>query len=205
MDNAELRRGKPTSHKVFGETMALLSGDALLTFAFETIASNAYASKDIIVTAVAEIAKAAGTCGMVGGQVMDTCSSGEFDFDTLLKLHSLKTGALIKAAACLGCLAANVDINDERMADALCYAENIGLAFQITDDILDLDGDVNMTGKNSGSDKRENKTTFMTFCSSTQARQYAKDLTDAAIDAIEKYEGNENLVSLARYLLVRNK
>ena len=138
MDNDDMRRGKPTNHKVFGETIALLAGDSLLTGAFEAAASNRAVSAETTVKALAYLSGCAGRYGMVGGQIMDL--EGEhkqLTLDELLKLHSLKTGALISAAAVMGALAAGVDLTDPAMADVVTYAENIGLAFQIEDDILD--------------------------------------------------------------------
>ena len=134
MDNDDLRRGKPTNHKVFGESTALLAGDSLLTGAFEVAASNTAAGAQTCAMAVAYLASCAGRYGMVGGQIMDL--EGEkrkLSLDELLKLHSLKTGALISAAAVLGALAAGVEFTDPAMADVVTYAENIGLAFRFKD------------------------------------------------------------------------
>ena len=132
MDNDDMRRGKPTNHKVFGESTALLAGDSLLTGAFEAAASNRAVSAETAIKAVAYLSGCAGRYGMVGGQIMDL--EGEhktLTLDELLKLHSLKTGALISAAAVMGALAAGVELTDPCMADVVTYAENVGLAFQI--------------------------------------------------------------------------
>ena len=128
MDYDDMRRGKPTNHKVFGETTALLAGDSLLTGAFEAAASNVAVGEATAARAVAYLASCAGRYGMVGGQIMDL--EGEkkkLTLDELLKLHSMKTGALIGAAAVLGALAAGVDLTDPRMEDVVTYAEKIGL------------------------------------------------------------------------------
>lgn len=206
MDNDDLRRGKPTNHKVFGEAIALLAGDALLTGAFEAAASNTVAGAEISAKAVAYLAGSAGRYGMIGGQIMDL--EGEkraLSADELLRLHSLKTGALISAASVLGALAAGVELTDPRMEAVVTYAENIGLAFQIVDDILDCTGDEKLLGKAIGSDANNQKTTFMSFYSVEEAQFYAERLTREAIRAIEKFEGADALSSLADWLLHRQK
>lgn len=204
MDNDDLRRGKPTNHKVFGETMALLAGDSLLTGAFEIAASNQAAGAEISAMAVAYLAQNAGRYGMVGGQVIDL--EGEhkkLTLDQLIKLHSMKTGALISAAAVMGALAAGVTLTDPRMRDVVTYAENIGLAFQIVDDILDQTGDAAMLGKNIGVDAEHNKNTFLSFYSVEQAQFYADRLTAEAITALRKYPGSDTLCSIAEWLAER--
>lgn len=206
MDDDEMRRGKPTNHKVFGESTALLAGDSLLTGAFEAVASNTAVSPDVAVKAVAYLASCAGRYGMVGGQIMDL--EGEhktLTLDELLKLHSLKTGALISAASVLGALAAGVSLTDERMADVVTYAENIGLAFQIVDDVLDQTGDSQALGKNVGMDAERNKNTFLSFYSVEEAQFYAERLTREAVEAIGRYPDSEALVSLANWLATRKK
>lgn len=206
MDNDDMRRGKPTNHKVFGETTALLAGDSLLTGAFEVAASNAVVGPEISAKAVAYLANCAGRYGMVGGQIMDL--EGEkrkLSLDELLKLHSLKTGALISAAAVLGALAAGVEFTDPAMADVVTYAENIGLAFQIVDDILDRTGDAEMLGKNIGGDEEHQKSTFLSFYSVEEAQFYADRLTQEAISAIRKYPQSETLRALAEWLSTRKK
>ena len=196
MDNDDVRRGKPSCHVAYGEANALLAGDALLTRAFEICAENKNVSAETAVSAVSLLAKCAGAFGMVGGQVIDLYGdTHKLEFETLLRLHSMKTGALICAAVGLGCLSAGVDPDGDRFADARLYAKNIGLTFQIIDDILDA--------KDGNED--ENKTTFLTFMSEPDAYEYAKKLTDEAIDAISKYENSETLVELAAFLLNREK
>ncbi|MBQ8310793.1 MAG: polyprenyl synthetase family protein [Clostridia bacterium] len=206
MDNDDLRRGKPTNHKVFGESTALLAGDALLTGAFEVAASNMAVGAEISAKAVAYLASCAGRYGMVGGQIMDL--EGEkrkLSLDALIKLHSLKTGALISAAAVLGALAAGVSFTDPAMADVVTYAENIGLAFQIVDDILDRTGDAATLGKNVGVDAEHQKSTFLTFYSVEEAQFYADRLTQEAISAVRKYPGSETLCAVAEWLSTRKK
>ncbi len=206
MDNDDLRRGKPTNHKVFGETIALLAGDSLLTGAFEAAATNRAVPPEIALKAVAELAGCAGRYGMVGGQVMDL--EGEhrqLTLEQLLKLHSMKTGSLICAACVMGALAAGVELSDERMESAVTYAENIGLAFQIVDDILDRVGDAAELGKNVGSDSEHEKNTFLSFYSVEEASFYAERLTAQAVNAVSGYPTSETLVALANWLLKRKK
>lgn len=206
MDDDELRRGKPTNHKVYGEATALLAGDALLTGAFEIAASNSAAGAEISAMAVAYLANSAGRYGMVGGQVMDLLGENRrLTLDELLKLHSLKTGALMSAAAVMGALAAGVTFGDPRMRDVVTYAENIGLAFQIVDDILDATGDADMLGKNVGVDAAHKKSTFLSFYSIEEARFYAETLTREATDALRKYPDSDALRSLAEWLCTRKK
>ncbi len=206
MDNDDMRRGKPTNHKVFGETTALLAGDALLTGAFEAAASNTEVGAEISAKAVAYLAGCAGRYGMVGGQIMDL--EGEhhkLPLEKLIKLHSLKTGALISAAAVLGALAAGVSFSDPRMENVVTYAENIGLAFQIVDDILDKTGNAEELGKNVGVDAEHEKNTFLSFYSVEEAQFYADTLTQKAIRAVENYPDSDALCALAHWLTTRKK
>ena len=202
----DLRRGKPTNHKVFGETTALLAGDSLLTGAFEAAASNTAVTPDVAAKAVAYLANCAGRYGMVGGQIMDLAGEKKkLTLDQLLRLHSLKTGALINAASVLGALAAGVELSDPRMEDVVTYAENIGLAFQIVDDILDCTGDAASLGKNVGVDAEHQKNTFLSFYTVEEAQFYADRLTGEAIEAIRKYPDSETLCALAEWLATRKK
>ena len=206
MDNDDLRRGKPTNHKVFGEAVALLAGDALLTGAFELTATNTGVTPEIAAMATAYLAANAGRYGMIGGQVMDM--EGErrkLSPQELLKLHSLKTGALINASCVLGALAAGVLPADSVMEKVVLYAEKVGLAFQIVDDILDQTGDEQTLGKKTGGDKEHEKNTFLSFYSVEEAQFYADRLTAEAIDAIRTFEGNEALIALAKWLATRKK
>ena len=206
MDDDDLRRGKPTSHKVYGEATALLAGDSLSIRAFSVLANNAALDASVNLDAVCLLAEAVSGEGMIGGQIIDMRGEREsLSFETLLKLHSKKTGALISASAMLGCLAAGVKKSDKKFISAREYASKIGLAFQIIDDILDATADVTVLGKNTGTDEDRNKTTFLTFMSIEEARAYAKRLTDEAKEAIADFENNEILCELADYLLTRNK
>ncbi len=206
MDDDDLRRGKPTNHKVFGESTALLAGDSLLTGAFEVAASNVAVESDVALKAVAYLANCAGRYGMVGGQIMDLAGEKKkLSLDELLRLHSMKTGALISAACVMGALAAGITFHDECMEDVVTYAENIGLAFQIVDDILDQTGDSQTLGKNVGVDAERNKNTFLSFYSVEEAQYYADQLTSGAVNAVRKYPECDVLVSLAQWLANRKK
>ena len=204
MDDDDLRRGRPTNHKVFGYSTALLAGDGLLTRAFGTAASNPYVSDKARADAVALISECAGEFGMVGGQVIDLRGENErLTLDTLIKLHSMKTGALIRASALLGCLAAGASLDSPEANAAREYAEGIGLAFQIIDDILDVESTEEELGKSCGSDSEHNKTTFMTYYSVEEARNYAAELTARAVSEISENENSSVLTDLAVYLLER--
>ncbi len=206
MDNDDLRRGKPTNHKVFGEAVALLAGDALLTGAFEVAATNTAVTPEIAAMATAYLAANAGRYGMIGGQVMDI--EGEhrkLSPEELLKLHSLKTGALINASCVLGALAAGISPGDAAMEKVILYAEKIGLAFQIVDDILDQTGNEQSLGKKTGGDLEHEKNTFLSFYSVEEAQFYADRLTAEAVDAIRFFENNEILIALAKWLATRKK
>jgi geranylgeranyl diphosphate synthase type II len=207
MDNDELRRGKPTNHMVYGEDIALLAGDALMTRGYEIAANNADVDDTVALLATRKILFASGAVGMMGGQQIDLKSENvQIDFDTLLKMHAKKTGALIRVSAELGCLAAGItDENDPRMQAACNYANGIGLAFQIVDDILDATGDVATLGKMTHADDALGKTTFLTFMTVEEAQNYAKEITERAIEGIKAYENSEMLIEFAKYLLHRTK
>ena len=204
MDDDDMRRGKPTNHKVYGEATAVLAGDALLTGAFEILCAADLPS-DIIRAAVHVLAEAAGSDGMIGGQIMDLAAeNAEIPFDTLVKLHSLKTGAMITAAVRLGLLAAGVT-EEEHQVSLCTYARYIGLAFQIVDDVLDRTGTEEELGKTVGSDEKSGKTTFLHFLGADEAMEYAERLTESAKAAIAGYPQHETLAELADYLLKRKK
>lgn len=204
IDNDDLRRGRPTNHKVFGESTALLAGDGLLMDSFGIVASNEHLPAQINAEAVRFLSASTGTRGLVGGEFIDILGETEkFELETLKKMNAYKTGALIRAAAVLGCLAACVSPSGDEIKDAIMYADSIGLAFQIVDDILDATGTADVLGKNPGQDEKENKTTYLSFYSIEGAREEARKLTDAAVSAVSKYQNSEFLISLAKYLLER--
>jgi geranylgeranyl diphosphate synthase type II len=204
MDNDDLRRGKPTSHKVFGEAMAILAGDALLTEAFFMMTDTTAKTKaSSLLKAVREVAFSAGAYGMVGGQVQDILSENvEPDRETLEFIHLHKTAALIAASVKLGAILANS--GKTRLRALTRYGENIGLAFQIIDDILDVEGSTEELGKSAGSDKRKRKMTYPSLFGVEGARQKAGDLISGAVESlgIFSYEA-EPLRGIAEYLMKR--
>ncbi|MBQ8738103.1 MAG: polyprenyl synthetase family protein [Clostridia bacterium] len=206
MDNDDYRRGRLTNHKVYGEANALLAGDALLTYAFSLIASNTLVSDKCIRLAVNTLSDCSGFAGMAGGQMIDI-NARVNSFDELKKMHELKTGALIKCAVLLGYFASCDTPNDDVIADLTKFATNIGLAFQIRDDILDKIADESTLGKPVGSDEKNNKMTSLSYMSIEKAQKAVDDYTNEAVDIIEKYSnGKENSLSaLAKYLVNREK
>ena len=204
MDNDDLRRGRPTSHKMFGEATALLAGDSLELRAVKTALLNVQVSPLDARRAATVLADCAGK--MIEGQVMDMAAEREaISMEQLLTLQSKKTGALMEVSAAMGCIAAGIEDDAPEMNDAVLYAGRIGLAFQIIDDILDAQSTAEELGKSVGSDARDGKTTFLSFMSADEARSYARRVTDAAIDAVAGYHGSETLVALAEWLLTRRK
>ena len=205
MDDDDLRRGRPTNHKVFGEDIATLAGDGLLTDAFGVILSCPYASAQSRADAALALSRGAGSFGMVKGQVIDMFGEKNvLTEEELLELHRGKTGALIEAAVRLGCHAAELASDDARTEALVTYARSIGLAFQVIDDILDCTQSAEALGKSVGSDQKDGKTTFMRFYDVDGARAYAKQLTEDAVSAIGTLENSQSLVTLAEFLAKRN-
>jgi len=206
MDDDDLRRGKPTCHKVFGEANAILTGDALLTLAFEIItvcADLPGMDPRYVAKVVRETARAVGSLGMVGGQVLDLELEGkDTDFFTLKTLHSKKTGALFRACLRAGALLFGVE--DERLQALTRYAENFGLAFQITDDILDVEGDEKITGKPVGSDEKKRKVTYPSLLGMDEAKKLAKSSVEEAVESLNVFGAEADFLrNLALYLLHR--
>ncbi len=188
MDNDDFRRGKPSCHIAFGEEYALLAGDALLTLAFET-AMKSNLSAEITVKASKELAKAAGVMGMVGGQVLDLQNEGKkVGVSNLQKTDELKTGELIRAACVLGCVCAGAD--DKKIAAAEKYAHDIGIVFQIVDDILDVTSDEETLGKPIGSDEENQKSTYVSLLGIEKSRKTAEELTLNAQKALDAFDGD---------------
>lgn len=204
MDDDDMRRGKPSCHKKFGEAIALLAGDSLLTMAFEVCASNPYVTDRSVALAVKTLATLAGYAGMCGGQELDLFDTVE-SYRDLSKIHSLKTSALIKAACLLGLYAANDDPDMETVKSISEYAECLGIAFQIHDDILDVTSDTETLGKPVGSDEKNNKKTIMSFMTLDQAKELEYNLTRKAIASIADCPENERPAQLAVWLMSRNK
>ena len=205
MDNDDYRRGKLTNHKVFGEAMAILAGDALLTLAFEVALRQRDVPNEILLAVLKEISIAAGAAGMVGGQVIDLRSEGiQIDLSTLKTMHMGKTGALFRAAIRSGALLAQAPA--EKLNALTVYAENFGLAFQITDDILDVEGDEKILGKAIGSDAKNNKSTYVSLTSLAEAKELAKKAVDAAIDALKIFGAEADFLrELVQFLIERKK
>ena len=200
MDNDDFRRGKPTNHIVYGEAIAVLSGDALLNLACETVVNSGIDNKDIILEALKILYSASGADGMIGGQVIDIESEGKQIGEDILKvLHQKKTGALINAAASLGALSAGKDINILKN-----FTDALGLAFQIRDDILDVEADENKLGKPTFSDEKNEKTTYVSLYGIKEAKKQLELQTGKAISSIEFLgEKGAFLRKLALHLLKR--
>ncbi len=201
MDNDDFRRGKLSCHKVYGEEFALLAGDALQPLAFSAVALAPLKAEQNV-RAVAVLAQYCGVNGMVGGQTVDLNSEGKsISIETLTLMHRLKTGALIKAACVMGCISAE---RYDLIQNAEQYAEAIGYAFQIRDDILDVIGDENKFGKPIGSDAENEKTTFVTLYGIDKAQRLVEEYTDSAIAALEVFGTEaEGLRELAKMLAIR--
>jgi geranylgeranyl diphosphate synthase, type II len=203
MDDDDLRRGKPTNHKVFGEGIAILAGDGLLTAAFEVMLSQPEVEPGALLAVVRGIAAAAGASGMVGGQVVDLMSEGKsLDAATLKLMHQAKTGALFRAAITSGAMLAGA--SEEQVTALAEYAEQFGLAFQITDDILDVAGSAETIGKPIGSDEKNNKVTYVTLYSLPEAEKMARQAVEAAVAALAGFGGEADILrELVRYLVNR--
>ncbi len=204
MDDDDFRRGKPSCHKQFDEATAVLAGDALAIRPFEIIAKSAELSDTAKVRIIAELANSSGAEGMIGGQIIDIENEKRnvVDEENLHTMYLLKTGKLIKTSCVMGCIAAGAD--DEKIKYAEKYAECLGMAFQIIDDILDVTGNEQLLGKPVGSDAEENKTTFVTIFGIEKAREEAEKYTKQAMDILDKFDNNEFLKELTEYMLNRN-
>ena len=205
MDDDDYRRGQLTNHKVFGEAIAILAGDALLTLAFEVMLRQKGVSNSARIAVVDEMSQAAGMSGMVGGQAIDLQSEGKaIELETLRRMHMGKTGALFRAAIRSGAILAGA--SDEKLSALTKYAEAFGLAFQITDDILDVTGDEKTLGKPTGSDARNKKSTYVTLTSLDSARSMAERTVEEATEALKNFGAEADFLrDLVRYLLERNK
>ena len=203
MDNDDLRRGKPTNHKVFGEAMAILAGDALLTEAFVMFTQNRVFEAENVVEALRELAEAAGPFGMVGGQAEDILSENkEPDPKTLHFIHTHKTGALIRASVSIAPILAGAPMG--YLEGLSLYGEKIGLAFQIVDDILDVVGEEERLGKRPGADMDKGKVTYPALYGLERSRAAAEELVNEARAAISRIEkGDGPLTAIAGYILKR--
>lgn len=205
MDNDDYRRGRLTNHKVYGEALAILAGDALLTLAFEVLLRQEVADPNVKLAVLKEFAVSAGQSGMGGGQAMDIEAEGrKIDMETLRKLHMGKTGALFHASIRSGAMLAGA--TPEELAALTTYADKFGLAFQITDDILDVTGDEAVLGKPVGSDERNDKSTYVTLTSLAEAKKLAEETVAEAVAALKPLGDKAAFLrELVEYLLKRNK
>lgn len=208
MDDDDLRRGKPSNHKVFGEDIALLAGDALQTLAFEIMTSEKAAQMSgdkACRKAVNTLAKYSGAIGMVGGQVIDLMSENtNAPIEVLREMDYKKTACLIKSACELGCISAGAD--DNLIKSASLYGECIGLAFQIQDDILDVTSSDEELGKPVGSDKENSKSTYVSLLGIEKCRSLVDELTQKAIDALSSFDADtSSLKNFALELACRTK
>ncbi len=206
IDDDDLRRGSPTSHVVYGEAMAILAGDALLALAFDLIAEcRVHVPADRVLDAVAMVTRASGTRGMVGGQVSDIESEGRSDLGiaTVASIHARKTGALLLASLLSGARLCGATPAEERALHV--YGTHTGLAFQITDDILDLEGDAEKLGKPLGSDLKQDKATYPKILGIPASRALARRACDTALAALHGFGlSAEPLRALAHYIVERD-
>ena len=207
MDNDDFRRGKPTNHKVYGEDIAILAGDGLLSYAFEYVATQTKnVAPENIIRIVACLGRTVGAAGLVGGQVLDLESEGKLDItaETLSFIHSHKTGALLEASVVSGAIVANA--SDEDITRLSQYAQNIGLAFQIIDDILDITATDEQLGKTAGKDIEAKKATYPSLWGLEKSQAKAQELVDSAIAQLSIFgDKAEPLRAVAKYIVTRDR
>lgn len=208
MDNDDFRRGIPTCHKVFGEAIGILAGDALLTEAFKLMTNRSFVSGpsdpvSLILELINEVAQSAGIFGMVGGQALDIESEGtEVDLPTLQYLHTHKTGALILVSVRIGAKLGGG--NEEALKAFTRYGERIGLAFQIADDILNVEGKTELLGKKTGGDLLKGKATYPSLLGMEESRRRAKELVESAVSALSSLgPAADPLREIARFIVTR--
>ncbi|GMR04249.1 MAG: polyprenyl synthetase family protein [Thermodesulfobacteriota bacterium] len=203
LDNDDLRRGRETCHKVYGEAMAILAGDALLTAAFEMIGETTGVEEKRLLKVLLEVARAAGSSGMIGGQVVDIESEGrEITYPELEYIHIHKTGKLILASVRSGAILGGGD--EEQLRALTVYGEAVGLAFQILDDILDVEGSAEELGKTTGGDEAMGKATYPSIIGLAASRERAQDLIGTALEALSGFgEEAEPLRALALFVVSR--
>jgi geranylgeranyl diphosphate synthase, type II len=205
MDNDDLRRGKPTCHKAFDEATAILAGDALLTLAFRILSSITLINSSNWLRIIHKISFAAGHNGMIEGQMKDIASEGTLlSLKELEDMHSLKTGALIEASIFSGALLGG---GSPKQIDQLeIYAKNIGLAFQVTDDILNIEGDPAVMGKATGTDNARGKSTYPSIMGLNKSKEFAKKLVHNALQALDDFDNNsDSLKAIGYYIIERKK
>ena len=205
MDDDDLRRGKPTCHKRYSEATALLTGDALQSLAFEALSQSPYLSAHQIVAMVKVLAHSSGIAGMAGGQAIDLLSTGkELSLQQLKNMHEHKTGALIRASVQMGALC-STEVSAKQLKALDNYAQNIGLSFQIKDDILDIEADTQTLGKQQGADIQLNKVTYPALLGLDGAKAMASQCHDNALDSLSLFSTNADpLRELSKYIITRN-
>ena len=204
MDNDDLRRGKPTNHKVYGDAVAILAGDGLLTEAFRRLSAPAWRISDSQkIEIVATIAEGAGALGMVAGQALDLHFEGaDVKDDTLRKIHTNKTGQLLRASVLAGGIAGGANEEQKQLLNE--YGKNIGLAFQIADDLLDVTASTSDLGKATGKDRNKQKVTFPSLIGVEKSREEAAHLLEKAIVSLQAFDNcGETLRGLARFIIER--
>ena len=208
MDDDDLRRGQPTCHAAFDEATAILAGDALLTMAFEILSSIEPTQENQtmdLIRVIRTLSRAAGYQGMIEGQMQDMAAEGKpLALEDLEKMHILKTGALIEASVTAGAILGSGD--HFQVQQLKIYAKNIGLAFQVTDDILNIEGDPKIMGKNVGSDRNRLKSTYPIVLGMDQSKKFAKKLVGEALNALEYFDNKaHSLRAIANYVIERKK
>lgn len=205
IDNDDLRRGRPTCHKAFGEAAAILAGDALLTVAFDLVARTPVKDATLTAKVMRELARAAGSTGMIGGQMVDIESEGrEITFPVLEYIHIHKTGELILAALRSGAILGGAD--EQALLKITRYGKSVGLAFQIADDILDVEGASEVTGKPVGGDEKKGKATYPALMGLEESKKRAKELVDIAVSALDGFDSKADpLREIAGFIVARDK
>jgi geranylgeranyl diphosphate synthase type II len=208
IDNDDYRRGKPTCHKVFGEAIAILAGDGLLTEAFRLMTNQPARDRrprngGVVLELVNEVARAAGVLGMVGGQVVDVESEGKaVDLPTVQYIHARKTGAMIAASVWVGARLGGAE--GEILHALTCYGESLGLAFQIVDDILNVEGKAALLGKNTGSDLSRGKATYPSVLGMEESKKKGRELVEISVEALKQFGPEADpLREIARFVAAR--
>ncbi|MGD9232787.1 MAG: polyprenyl synthetase family protein [Desulfobacterales bacterium] len=207
MDNDDIRRGQPTCHMAFDEATAILAGDALLTLAFEVLSSSGFVQDNQVrnwMNVIQILSTAAGYKGMIEGQMRDMAGEGHLlCLEDLENMHALKTGALIEASVAVGAILGKG--SPDQIQQLKTYSKNIGLAFQVTDDLLDVEGDPNIMGKDAGSDQARCKSTYPALLGIEQSKQFAKKLVNNALKALDYFDNKAHPLRAIAYYIVDRK
>ncbi|MGA9175809.1 MAG: polyprenyl synthetase family protein [Desulfobacterales bacterium] len=207
MDNDDIRRGQPTCHVAFDEATAILAGDALLTLAFEVLSSTEFVQDNHVrnwMNIIHTLSTAAGYKGMIEGQMQDMAGEGHLlCLEDLENMHALKTGALIEASVTIGSILGKG--SPDQIQQLKTYSKNIGIAFQVTDDLLDVEGDPNVMGKDAGSDQARSKSTYPALLGIEQSKQFAKKLVNNALKALDYFDNKAHPLRAIAYYIVDRK